>query len=152
MTDAAENGPREIVVEETLPHAPELVWKTLTTPELMGRWLMQPTGFAPVPGTRFTYRTSPAGAWDGTIRCKVLEVEPNRRLVYSWQGGDAANVGYGSRLDTTVTFTLVPVAGGTRLRIVHAGFQLPHNAHAFAKMSQGWAGIPAKLAALAAES
>ena len=25
---------------------------------------MTPTGFAPVTGTRFTYLTTPAGAWD----------------------------------------------------------------------------------------
>ena len=38
---------REIVVDEVFPHAPGVVWKTLTTPELMGRWLMAPTGFEP---------------------------------------------------------------------------------------------------------
>ena len=69
---------REIVVDEVLPHKPEIIWKTLTSPELMGRWLkMQPTGFAAVKGNRFTYQTTPAGAWDGVIRCEVLEVIPN---------------------------------------------------------------------------
>ena len=31
--------PQEIVVEEVFPHAPETIWKTLTTGELIGRWL-----------------------------------------------------------------------------------------------------------------
>jgi hypothetical protein len=53
---------REIVVDEVLPHTPDQVWKTLTTPELMGRWLMTPTGFAPKKGTHFTYRTTPPPA------------------------------------------------------------------------------------------
>jgi uncharacterized protein YndB with AHSA1/START domain len=41
---------QDIVVEEVLPHAPETIWKTLTTGELIGRWLMKPTGFEPVKG------------------------------------------------------------------------------------------------------
>lgn len=69
---------REIVVDELFPHAPETIWKTLTSGELMGRWLgMAPSGFAPVVGKCFTYRTTPAGKCDGTIQCEVLEVIPN---------------------------------------------------------------------------
>ena len=41
-------------------------------------------------GKRFTYQTTPAGAWDGVIHCEVLEVKPNERLVYSWKGGHEA--------------------------------------------------------------
>ena len=39
---------QDIVVEEVFPHAPEMIWTTLTTGELIGRWLMKPTGFEPV--------------------------------------------------------------------------------------------------------
>lgn len=129
---------QQIVVDEVFPHAPELIWKTLTTGELIGRWLMAPTGFAPVVGTRFTFQTKAAGAWDGVIHCEVLEAIPNQRLVYAWRGGDEGNVGYGSRLDTVVTWTLSPVEGGTRLRLVHAGFVTPRNDSAFTTMSGGW--------------
>lgn len=152
MSDAAEaSGSKEIVVDEVFPHAPELLWKTLTTPELMGRWLMVPTGFQPVQGARFTYQTTPAGAWDGVIRCEVLEVIPNERLAYSWKGGDAANVGYGSRLDTVVTWTLEKVVNGTRLRLVHTGFQLPQNDGALRNMSEGWQKVVRKLDAITGE-
>ena len=63
MSDAATVTDRQdIVVDEVFPHAPAVVWKTLTTPELMGRWLsMTPTGFEPTKGNRFTYQTTPAG-------------------------------------------------------------------------------------------
>src|SRR5580698_10824125 len=92
---------REIVVDQVFPHTPEVVWKTLTTPGLMSRWLMMtPNGFEAVAGTRFTYQTTPAGAWDGVIHCQVLEAKPNERLVYAWQGGHERNTGYGSPLDT----------------------------------------------------
>ena len=91
MTDAARLADtQDIVLDETFPHAPAVLWRALTDGELIGRWLMQPKGFAAVTGNRFTYQTTPAGAWDGVIRCEVLEVRPNERLVYSWTGGDAA--------------------------------------------------------------
>ena len=45
------------MVDEVFPHAPETIWKTLTTGELIGRWLMAPTGFEPVKGKRFTFQT-----------------------------------------------------------------------------------------------
>lgn len=145
---------REIVVDEVFPHKPEMLWKTLTSAALMGRWLkMQPTGFEPVKGNRFTYQTTPAGAWDGVIRCKVLEVIPNERLAYSWQGGDDSNNGqYGARLDTVVTFTLTKVGVGTRLRLVHSGFELPRNETAFTGMSGGWVGVVQRIAALSGEA
>jgi uncharacterized protein YndB with AHSA1/START domain len=145
---------REIVVDEVLPHKPEIVWKTLTAPELMGRWLkMQPTGFAAVKGTRFTYQTTPAGAWDGVIRCEVLEVVPNERLSYAWRGGDDSNNGkYGARLDTVVTFTLTKVGVGTRLRLVHSGFELPRNETAYTGMSGGWVGVIQRIGELSGEA
>lgn len=152
MNDAALNsGTQNIVVEEVFPHAPETVWKILTTGALIARWLMEPRGFAPVQGTCFTYQTKPAGAWDGTIHCEVLKVIPNERLVYAWKGGHESNHGYGSRLDTIVTFTLVKVPEGTRLTLVHSGFVTPTNDTAFQNMRDGWRKIVPNLGKFAHE-
>lgn len=138
MSDVAiESQTQAIVVDELFPHAPETIWRTLTDGALMARWMMPPTGFAPVEGTSFTYQTRPAGAWDGTIRCQVLEVTPNERLSYSWKGGHESNVGYGSRLDTVVTWTLAKVDSGTHLRLTHAGFKAGNDT-AFKTMGEGW--------------
>ncbi len=150
MTDAA-SATREIVVEEEFRHPPETLWKTLTTGELIGRWLMAPTGFAPVPGTRFTFQTKPGGAWDGVIHCEVLEVIPNERFVYSWRGGHEANTGYGAPLDTVVTWTLARTATGTRVRLVHAGFVVPRNESALQTMGSGWQKVVPSLGAIADE-
>jgi uncharacterized protein YndB with AHSA1/START domain len=152
MTQAAmKTATQDIVVEEVFPHAPETIWKTLTTGELIGRWLMEPTGFAPVKGTRFTFQTTPAGAWDGVIRCEVLEVTRSERLSFSWQGGDDGNAQYGSRLDTIVTLTLTTVDGGTRLRLVHSGFVTPKNDGAFRTMSEGWKKVVGRIGAMSGE-
>ncbi len=150
MNDAASRpATQDIVVEEILPHAPETIWRALTDGRLIGRWLMAPTGFAAVPGTPFTFQTKPAGAWDGVIHCRVLEVIPNERLAYAWRGGAEGNVGYGAPLDTVVTFALTRVAGGTRLRLVHAGFVTPRNETALRNMGAGWPKVIATIGAVA---
>jgi uncharacterized protein YndB with AHSA1/START domain len=139
MNDAAlKPDTQEIVVDEVFPHAPETIWKTLTNGELIGRWMMPPTGFEPVEGTHFTFKTTPAGAWDGTIHCQVLQVIPNERFAYAWKGGHEGNAGYGAPLDTVVTWLLSKAENGTRLRLVHSGFVLPQNETAFRNMSEGW--------------
>lgn len=144
----AKQASRDIVVDEVFAHSAEMIWKALTDGSLIARWLMPPEGFEAVPGKDFTFRTTPAGAWDGTIRCRVLDVKPARRLSYSWQGGDEGNVGYGSRLDTVVTWILSPLAQGTRVQLIHSGFLVPKNDTAFQNMSRGWRTILPRLNAI----
>ncbi|MQQ99852.1 SRPBCC family protein [Glaciimonas soli] len=142
---------QDIVVDEVFPHTPETIWKTLTDNELISRWIMVPEGFAPLKGKHFTFQTTPAGAWDGMIRCQVLEVVPNERLVYSWVSGDEGNVGYGSRLETIVTWSLSKVGGGTRIRMVHSGFVMPKNDTAFQNMSEGWKKVVPQIGVIAGD-
>jgi uncharacterized protein YndB with AHSA1/START domain len=143
---------QSIVVDEVFPHAPELIWKALTAGELIARWLMKPTPeFKAVRGSRFTFQTTPAGAWDGVIHCEVVEVVPNERLAYSWKGGDESNVGYGSGLDTLVTWVLSRVENGTRVQLVHSGFVIEKNDTAFNNMSTGWKKVIRTLDTVAAE-
>ncbi|MFA1539929.1 SRPBCC family protein [Actinomadura monticuli] len=121
-----------INVDEFLPHPPAKVWRALTEPELMARWLM-PNDFEPVVGHRFTFAAKPIPnvGFDGTIACQVTDVDKERLLRITWNGGG---------LDTTVTWRLVPEGRGTRLFIEHAGFDLddPVDAHAFRGMGSGW--------------
>ncbi|MGE0315297.1 MAG: SRPBCC domain-containing protein [Lautropia sp.] len=150
-TDTAPDT-RRIVVEEVFPHARELVWKALTARELLGRWMpMPPDGFEAVRGACFTMKTKPAGEWDGTIRCEVLEVVQHERLAYRWVGGHEGNVGYGAPLDTVVTFTLTRVEHGTRLRLEHTGFVVPRNDTAYKGMSDGWPKVVRALGAAAGD-
>ncbi len=95
------------------PHPPERVWEALTSRESLAAWLM-PNDFAPRVGHRFNFRTDPAPGFDGVVHCEVLELETPRRMVWSWRGG---------QIDTRVTFTLAPVAGGTELLFEQTGFE-----------------------------
>lgn len=151
MSQGAGPDRQSIVIDEVFPHAPEVIWKALTSGDLIGRWLMAPNGFEPVVGNRFTFQTAATGAWDGTIRCEVLEVAPNERLSYAWRGGHEENEGYGSKLETVVTFTLSADEAGTRLRLTHSGFMLPKNDTAYRNMSEGWKKVVRRLDDVVAE-
>ncbi|HXQ10311.1 MAG TPA: SRPBCC domain-containing protein [Caulobacteraceae bacterium] len=85
-----------IVVDTDLDEPPEKVWRALTEPEVLDRWL--------------------AEAKD---RAEVVESEPGKRLRLTWRDRDAD----GGLVESEVTFTLTPmITGGTRLRLVHDGF------------------------------
>lgn len=110
MTDAT-----AIHVDEFLPHPPQRVWRALTDPERLARWLM-PNDFQPTVGHRFTFRTQPVPGtgFDGIVQCQVIELDPERLLRISW--------GSSNGIDTTVTWRLHPEGRGTRLFLDHEGF------------------------------
>ncbi len=142
----AEASPKtqSIAVEYRLAQPPVKVWRALTEADLIASWLM-PNDFAPALGHRFTFRAQPAPGWDGVVHGEVLEVDPPRKLRYAWAGGADDLTGYGSRLDTVVTWTLTPTPdGGTLLGLVHSGFG-PKNAFAFDAMGKGWKGMAGRL-------
>ncbi|MDQ0320900.1 uncharacterized protein YndB with AHSA1/START domain [Pararhizobium capsulatum DSM 1112] len=145
MNQTVKPDTQAIMIDEVFPHAVDVIWKALTSGDLISRWLMAPKGFEAVVGSRFTFQTNPAGAWDGTIHCEVLEVVANERLSYAWRGGHEGNEGYGSKLETVVTFVLSKAETGTRLRLTHSGFVLPRNDTAYRNMSEGWKKVVQRL-------
>jgi uncharacterized protein YndB with AHSA1/START domain len=120
-----------ITFEFELNHAPEKVWRALTEPALLAEWLLPVVGFALEPGTAFMFKTQPHPGWDGTVNCRVLEVEAHRKIRYTWVVGDDME------LDTVVTFTLTPTASGTRVSLVQSGFK-PEQKQNFGGARYGW--------------
>ena len=119
-------------------HPAKDVWDFLTKPELLEQWLM-PTDFKPLLGHKFQFKTKPLPqlASDGICLCQVLELEPLKKLVYSWKTGP----GDGSiSLDTIVTWTLTEKEEGTELNLVHSGFNEKTNLDIYAGMTSGWKG------------
>lgn len=127
--------PSSIHVDQFLPHSQSRVWRALTDPDLMARWLM-PNDFKPVVGHRFTFQARPIPALNfaGVIECEVLAVEPEHLLRISWVDRS------GSGLDSTVTWRLVPEGRGTRMLLEHSGFDLgnPFQQVAHRSMGSGW--------------
>ena len=137
---------RSVIVERTMAHPPEKVWRALTSADLIGQWLMS-NDFQPVVGHRFNFRAEPQGGWNGVTDCEVLAVEPARRLVYSWNSsGEQAADG----VKTVVTWTLTPTDGGTQVRMEHSGFR-PQDEGGYQGMSGGWPRIVGGLERVAGE-
>jgi uncharacterized protein YndB with AHSA1/START domain len=117
------------------PNSPSVVWEYITDPELIAQWLMK-GNFKPVVGHEFTLtaRPMPEMQFDGVFYCKVLEVEPPKKLSYSWQFGP----GDGTMNNSVVNWTLTPLNGGTQLELVHRGFEGASFVDMFTSMSEGW--------------
>jgi uncharacterized protein YndB with AHSA1/START domain len=81
------------------------------------------TDFAPTVDHGFQFR----GDW-GSVDCRVLTVEPNRSLSYTW---DAMG------LESVVTWTLTPSGAGTHLRMEQSGFR-PDQEQAYQGAQYGW--------------
>ncbi len=121
-----------IEVDQYFPHPPSTVWRALTEPALIERWLM-PNDFEPRVGHQYTLRTAPVSAtgFSGLIACEVLALVPERMLRISWEG---------DTLISTVTWRLQAEGHGTRMLLEHAGFDAddPSQALAFQIMNGGW--------------
>ena len=107
-----------IIIDVALDAPPGLVWRALTEPALVARWLGANDVEARL-GHRFTLEPT---AGKPTVDCEVIGVEPDRLLSYRWR---EAGEGAAAALDTVVTWVLDPTPeGGTRLRLVHDGFPI----------------------------
>lgn len=118
-----------VVVERTIAHPPEKIWRALTEPHLIEEWLMK-GDFRPAIGHRFGFRAD----W-GAVDCEVLDIEPPHLLAYSW--GD-------HELKSIVTWTLTPTGSGTQLRLEQTGFRRDQPRY-FGGANAGWPRFLAKL-------
>jgi uncharacterized protein YndB with AHSA1/START domain len=131
MKPVDRTAPRQtgtIAFDFDLPHPPAKVWRALTEPELLTKWLLPVIGFGLAPGEAFTFQAPEQPGWDGVVNCRILAVDAPKKLSYAWIVGD---------MDTVVTFTLTPTASGTRLSLVHSGFKPDQKAN-FAGARYGW--------------
>jgi uncharacterized protein YndB with AHSA1/START domain len=135
-------GESTVEIELELPHKPEKVWRALTDPALLAQWLLPTVGLDLAPGASFIFKAQPVGGWDGTVNCRFVEIEPLRKLRYTWVVGDERGI------DTVVTFTLQPTGKGTRLTLVHEGFKLPEQKGALGGTRYGWQLMQRKLVEL----
>ena len=119
---------RDLQFELVYAHPPEKVWRALTNPSALAQWLM-PNNFEPRVGHKFEFRTKPAPGFDGIVHCEVLELNPPKRLVYSWSGGG---------LHTQVVWTLEVAPEGTKLRLDHTGFRGLRGWMTSRMLGKGW--------------
>lgn len=93
--------------------SPDTVWQALTNAQDIEEWGAGPAVMNDQARTKFKL-------WDGDIHGTNLNVDPKKLLVQEWYGGEWPH-------PSTVTVTLSPHQGGTRLELLHEG--IPDEAH-----------------------
>jgi uncharacterized protein YndB with AHSA1/START domain len=130
-----EKETQSVTMEFDLPHAPAKVWRALTEPELLAKWMMS-TDMQLAVGKSFKFKSQPAPNWDGIIDCEMKTIEPEKLLRYTW-----ASLG----LETVVTWTLAPTSnGGTHLRLEQSGFPVGGKLPYVEGAKWGWTNMAGK--------
>lgn len=129
---------RSIKIKTVLPHPPELVWKALTDPRVLGMWFME-SDIKPSEGAEFEFRMAPQKGWDGITHCRIVNIEPLKHISYTYSGeatgekalacagihsdsADKAGKSFFTKLDTLLAFDLSPTCGGTILTMRQSGY------------------------------
>lgn len=120
--------------ERTYPYPPDAVWSALTDARAIRQWWVD-TDFRPEPGVRFFFQDTPQGSWDGRVTGEVLEVDPGRRVRFSWSGGGH---------ETEVTWTVEPAPGGSRVTVEQVGFKGIGGLFLSIMLRFGWRSLLAK--------
>ncbi len=121
---------------------PERVWRALTNAKELSTWFQMTIEGEIAPGQEVWMTTTNEKYAGMRFPVRFVELTPPRRMVWQWHPGavDPA-VDYSLETPTTVTFTLAPIAGGTRLSVAETGFDevsLARRAKVYKDNSQGW--------------
>ena len=105
-------------MEKTLRVAapPQTVFALLTDPDGIGRWLTPVAYLDPVPGGEVELAFPHQNGTLGVVRGRVTEIAPPERIGYTWHSTSWTFP------PLHVRFTLLPVAGGTEVRLTQRGF------------------------------
>jgi uncharacterized protein YndB with AHSA1/START domain len=117
-------------------HSVETVWAYLTSSELMAQWLMK-NDFEPEVGRDFQFKTGPIASldFDGIFYCRVLDIDPLKKLSYSWNSGPGSGK---ITLESVVTWQLEPRENGTQVFLDHRGFAQKENLDFYNGLLHGW--------------
>lgn len=128
-----------IVKEVHIDAQPDTVFAFFTEADKITRWLAKEATTDPRPGG-INHQTHHHEGADYLMRGEFVEIEPPRRVVFTWgfENSEIGNVPGAS----TVEVTLTPTDGGTDLRLVHSGLPEP----AVAGHDEGWGKLLESLA------
>jgi uncharacterized protein YndB with AHSA1/START domain len=122
--------------------SPEKVWEGFVSKEA-NRTIFMGAEFAVElrPGGAMTYSgPGPDGKPMTYVRCQILEVEPLKRLRYSFAMG-------ASETTSRVTLELTPESEATRVAVTHDAWK-PEDEKTYAECADGWPRILSRLKTL----
>ncbi|WP_394554968.1 SRPBCC domain-containing protein [Agromyces sp. MMS24-JH15] len=127
----------------------EQVWRAVTQPEHISKWF----GIAEFSGTAVGATGTLEFPGYGKVPLRIEAIDEPRSISYRWGNDDALGSlpdAVDDATSTVFTFTLEPIADGTRLTVVETGFERTSNpAENLASHGEGWVSELDKLVALA---
>lgn len=108
--------------------SPKKVFKALTTPKGLAKWLLSSAEIKAKAGEDYTFDWMGGYHMEG----KVRRLEHNKTVSYSWHD----KLESGEAVETTVLFKVAKKGDGTLLKLSHTGFHDPEH---FAGCSSRWA-------------
>lgn len=124
---------------------PERVWRALTTAEELSAWFRVRIEGTIAPDTDLWMTSVDPEHGGQRFRVRFTAMDPPHSLVWEWHPGEVdPTVDYSREPRTTVTFTLEPSTGGTRLTVSETGFDeisLARRAKVYRDNSQGWSEV-----------
>ncbi|GAB2634113.1 SRPBCC family protein [Nocardia goodfellowii] len=134
MVSDSELDPAAVEIGSFFPQPPQAVWRALTEPDLIERWLMRSIGFAPATGTHFIF-ILPTNPGSSEIACEILTARPAEQLTHTW---------FDLRADHparwVLDWTIQPEGRGTRLLLTQTGFDISDRRQKMVRnaMERGW--------------
>ncbi len=104
-----------LIVERTYSAPIEKVWESITNRDQMKEWYFNIESFEPEVGFEFKFEAGEHGKKYKHL-CKITDVEPNKKLRYSWHYDGVEGNSY-------VTFELFHEGNSTRLKLTHEGLE-----------------------------
>jgi uncharacterized protein YndB with AHSA1/START domain len=127
-----------VVCEVTVDATPETIFELISDPAKIIRWMGASAKLEPQAGGVFAVDINK----EALMRGEILEVEPNRRVVFSfgWEGQGPIAPG-----SSTVEIDLIAEGKATLVRLTHTGLPAEERAN----HAEGWNHYLARLAIVA---
>ncbi|MGZ5253671.1 MAG: SRPBCC family protein [Flavitalea sp.] len=126
-----------IIVERLFDKTIDQVWKAITDNQEMKKWYFDLPEFRAEEGFKFEFYGGPSPEKQYLHQCEVVEVVPEKILVYTWKYDGYPGTSY-------VSFELFPQDSNTLLRLTHTGletFASTNPDFAVSNFQEGWDAI-----------
>jgi uncharacterized protein YndB with AHSA1/START domain len=124
---------------------PERVWRALTSAAELSAWFQVTIEGEIAPNTEVWMTSTHAGYEGQRFLVRFTEMTPPHRFAWQWHPGQVdPGIDYSREPYTTVTFTLEPSSGGTRVTVSETGFDeiaITRRAKVYEDNNQGWSEV-----------